>query len=458
LKAKMKGKNNKVSSEKDKFLEYLGKTSGNTASNDFERQLQKDPFDAEAAEGFDGYEAEQIRADFETLQKKIEKRSSVKVTGIAWRLAATVAIIAAVGAAIYVVSDRPDTRVAVSEPLPVKMPEKELRTEVTIENNDLKLQPGKIASEIKPSAPAGQQVGRNGEKTDETVGNEKDASKLEAADLRAAEVQAVVSGVKVEEQADKKISDEGLVLRDMERAKASSSETRAAKMAQAPEAVLSGRKPGDSLQGMITGVVISSEDRLPVPGASVMIKGTATGTVTDLNGNFVLPASQAADRMLVASFIGMDSREFTANTGTRKEVILDPSVAALNEVVVVGYGTTKAETGIGGAISRVEYEDKTPNDKYLPPEPAGGRDAFKDYVSNELVNPPSLAEGDRAVVVISFNVLATGVRDSIKVLRTSGPEFTSEALRVIKNGPGWKPASLNGIRIDEEVKIRFIFR
>ena len=59
----------------------------------------------------------------------------------------------------------------------------------------------------------------------------------------------------------------------------------------------------------VTGVVTSEEDNLPIVGASVLIKGTNTGTVTDIDGKFTLGNIPADAKKVIISFIGMRSRE-----------------------------------------------------------------------------------------------------------------------------------------------------
>jgi hypothetical protein len=61
-------------------------------------------------------------------------------------------------------------------------------------------------------------------------------------------------------------------------------------------------------------------------------------------------------------------------------------------------------------------------------------------------------------VVISFLVRSTAAIDSIKVIRSPGKEFSEEAIRLIRNGPTWKPAERNGEKIDDEVRVRIVFK
>ncbi|MBN2612678.1 MAG: TonB-dependent receptor [Bacteroidales bacterium] len=104
----------------------------------------------------------------------------------------------------------------------------------------------------------------------------------------------------------------------------------------------------------ITGKVVSSDDNLPIPGANVVIMGTQTGTVTDMDGNFSIAAS--SDDVLQVSFIGYLKEEITVGNSTTLNVNLIPDIAQLDEVVVVGYGVQKKKL-LTGATSHVKGED-----------------------------------------------------------------------------------------------------
>ncbi|MFD0794877.1 SusC/RagA family TonB-linked outer membrane protein [Mucilaginibacter litoreus] len=106
----------------------------------------------------------------------------------------------------------------------------------------------------------------------------------------------------------------------------------------------------------LTGKVTQKSDGQSVPGASVALKGTSIGTVTDVNGNYTLniPANGG---VVVVSFIGMTTIERNVSQAGLQNFVLDDNTAsALNEVVVVGYGTQKVTT-VSGAISVVKSAD-----------------------------------------------------------------------------------------------------
>jgi hypothetical protein len=97
---------------------------------------------------------------------------------------------------------------------------------------------------------------------------------------------------------------------------------------------------------------VVDDTNLPLPGVSVKLKGSSLGTVTDVNGNFVLDLPNA-DGILVFSFIGFTSKEVPLNGQTTGiNVQLVPAQNALNEVIVVGYGTQK-RVNVIGAVDQI---------------------------------------------------------------------------------------------------------
>ena len=97
----------------------------------------------------------------------------------------------------------------------------------------------------------------------------------------------------------------------------------------------------------VQGVVLSGEDGEPIIGASVVVTGTTTGTVTDIDGNFSLKVADNA-KTLTVSFVGMES--VVANITSRKmEIQLNPNNEVLDEVMVVAFGTAKKSAFTGSA-------------------------------------------------------------------------------------------------------------
>src|SRR6056297_1914111 len=103
----------------------------------------------------------------------------------------------------------------------------------------------------------------------------------------------------------------------------------------------------------VAGTVVDDQG-LPLPGANVIIKGTTTGTLTDFDGKFAITASPGD--VLVFSYVGFETIETVVGDKQDLIITLTPSAAALDEVVVVGYGTQKRSV-VTGAISSVNASD-----------------------------------------------------------------------------------------------------
>lgn len=103
----------------------------------------------------------------------------------------------------------------------------------------------------------------------------------------------------------------------------------------------------------ISGIVLDVANE-PIIGASVLIKGTTNGSLTDLDGNFKLATS--TDATLEISYIGYQSVEVKAVAGEKLTVILQENTALLDEVVVVGFGVQK-KVNLTGAIGIAEAKD-----------------------------------------------------------------------------------------------------
>ena len=103
----------------------------------------------------------------------------------------------------------------------------------------------------------------------------------------------------------------------------------------------------------ITGRVISGEDGEPIIGASVVVTGTNTGTVTDIDGNFSLKVAENAKTVTV-SFVGMEKQ--TVSIKKNMTIELSPNNEVLDEVMVVAFGTQKKES-FTGAAAVVKSED-----------------------------------------------------------------------------------------------------
>ncbi len=128
----------------------------------------------------------------------------------------------------------------------------------------------------------------------------------------------------------------------------------------------------------IQGKVIDQDTGEPLIGASVTIKGTSFGTITDLDGNWKMSVPDDAETLLV-SFVGFKTKEVAIGNQTSFVISLPEDLSELNEVVVVAYGVQK-KSDVTGSISSVKEED---------------------FNSGVVVNPGQLLQGKVAGVNVS---------------------------------------------------------
>ena len=164
-------------------------------------------------------------------------------------------------------------------------------------------------------------------------------------------------------------------------------------------------------QGLqVKGVVTSADDGQPIPGVSVVVKGTTTGNITDIDGNYSINASGNAT--LVFSFVGMKTQEIPVTNRTVINIALATEHTDIDEVVVVGYGTQKKSL-VTGAISKVSSDD---------------------LKKSSDMRVTQALQGKTAGVVISSNSGQPGDQVSIRI-RGVGTNGDAEPLYIIDGLP-----------------------
>ncbi len=104
----------------------------------------------------------------------------------------------------------------------------------------------------------------------------------------------------------------------------------------------------------VKGTVVSGTDDFPLPGVSVVVKGTTKGVITDIDGNFVI--SVPSNAVLSFTYIGFKSQEVPVEGKTTLNVVLYEDTETLEEVVVVGYGVQKKSV-VTASIAKVSADD-----------------------------------------------------------------------------------------------------
>jgi len=181
----------------------------------------------------------------------------------------------------------------------------------------------------------------------------------------------------------------------------------------------------------IFGIVKDSKG-LPIPGVSVVVKGTTTGTITDSDGKFTLSAPIGV-KAIAFSFIGMKPQEIILGNKVMINVVMVEETYGLDEVVAVGYGAMK-KSDLTGAISSVKGRDLT----MLPVQQVG--QALQGQVSGVMVINPSGAPGGEPIIRIrGMNSINGGNEALIVIDGLQGGTLTSvnpndvESIEILKD-------------------------
>ncbi len=164
---------------------------------------------------------------------------------------------------------------------------------------------------------------------------------------------------------------------------------------------------------------------VPLPGVTVVVKGTTQGIITDAEGNFSL-SKVPADATLVFSFVGMKTQEIPVAGKTEIEVVMQEESIGIEEVVAVGYGTMK-KSDLTGSISQVKSE------------------TLNSYPSTNVMQ--ALA-GKTAGVQVMQNTGAPGATMSIRIRGGNSIQGSNEPLYVIDGFPVNNQTMLNNSDIE----------
>jgi len=158
--------------------------------------------------------------------------------------------------------------------------------------------------------------------------------------------------------------------------------------------------------------IITSEDQQPLIGATILVKGTSTGAVTDVDGKYTLQVSDQ-NAVLVVSYTGFAEQEITVGTQTQIDIVLKVDVQRLNELVVVGYGSQK-KRDLTGSVTNI---------------------SAKDFIKGNIATPEQLVNGKIAGVQITSNGGAPGAGSRIRIRGGSSLNANNDPLIVIDGVP-----------------------
>lgn len=414
---------------RDDIEKYLRGEMSPAEMHALEKKALSDPFLADALEGAGSIDAGLLSADLDDLRRRSCERASARTRPLWYwpaRIAAGIAIVGLVSYFVIIQSNKKaPTHIAQNRVAPEKS--RESVPPPAVQQADSVSPEAGAASATKP-APR-MPVTRQPERSETSAEVEREP--LAAGEDAVPQERDSSIGIAMHDSQPKE------VVREAPAAQGGALAEYDDEMAKLEQSI------HPRQQRVITGTVVDAEDGRALPGVNVMIKGTPIGTTTNEEGKYVI-ATDSLDAGLQFSFIGYEDKVVRGQAGN-VDVMLDPDIAELSEVVVVGYGGTKREDPDADPIIEIA-------------EPAGGRKAYKQYLTENLRYPEqALNNKIEGRVTVQFTIDPAGKMSDFKVLRGLGYGCDEEVIRLIRQGPKWKPSRRNTEPVADKVKVRMKF-
>ena len=187
---------------------------------------------------------------------------------------------------------------------------------------------------------------------------------------------------------------------------------------------IAAQSPEATINATLSGIVSDEKTREPLIGASIQIKGTTNGAITNADGKFYLKTGQKLPFTLIVNYIGYDTREVLVNTNTI-EIRLLANAKQLSEIVVVGYGTQERKNLIG-SVSKVDPSE-------VSAIPVGSFDAqLQGKVSGVQISSPTGVPGETVNVRVRGATSINADNDPLYVV--DGVFVNSNSLQTISTG------------------------
>lgn len=243
----------------------------------------------------------------------------------------------------------------------------------------------------------------------------------------------------------------------------------------------------------ISGTVLAADTKIPVMGASVIIRGTTNGTLTDLDGKFTLTGLKKDD-VIQVSFVGFQTRSVIVKDESPLTILLNDAVQNLDEMVVVAMapnedGTTTIKAQMkdkngeksylegkmastkkdGMTVNQVDWQKKASNSEpqekvifqvveEMPQFPGGMGEAMK-FLAKNMKYPVAAQQAKiEGRVIVQFVVEKDGSVSDVKVMRGVNSELDAEAIRVVSMMPKWIPGKQRGKAVAVKYTMPIMFR
>lgn len=423
------------------MLLYLKNLFSNAERHALEKQVMQDPFDSEAFDGLSELSAEVFETDIKKLQSQINERTEKRKVWF-WQqhyaIAASVLFLIGLGLTIAVWNTD-------NEPYQIVTNTQEVEDAVVVNESVINEE---IEKEIEKEE-LFQEPEIDLNKQEETIVayEEVDEEVLEERETKESIQEPEFS--KIATSAPAKVAAAATdVIEDNVEEAAAVIESKTETGITNNESVVIEKWSG----------VILDNYGMPLSGVSVIVKGTDEGVVTDFDGNYSFEAPKNAK--VEANYIGFEIAEISFEN--HKKVTLDEDLASLDEVVVVGYGTTKkkrtkgalgkvqantsniiVEEALSGRVAGVSVSsEENVSNALITKEavaPQGNDAGFKQWVMTQL-NPSKFEKDKEYNIDVTFVIDENGKVSTIEIPTDLKSSEKKHLKTIFESSPSWVPA------------------
>ncbi|MFT3737638.1 MAG: carboxypeptidase-like regulatory domain-containing protein [Breznakibacter sp.] len=425
--------------DRQRVLDYLaGKLDANEQHR-MERDAMSDPFLADALDGLSRFDAAGIGSDLASLDESLPYRKKRQLWPMLWKIASAVLLLLIPGTLIWIImqttqqrkntlAHKTDAHSVLDSVAPLAAQRAteppQMETSTPMGPPQTSLTKKQVSKEPLPDVPS---------KTDETPNETIPVPSR----LSRSETETVVAeSVKTDEPSSTPRIHNAL----------------SGKVAGVQTQSISVPQASHTIHGRVL-----DELGEPIMGATVGVKGAITGTTTNIDGEYSISVSDSM-ATLYTSFVGYKTSEIALKdlkNKTKADIVIQPDLMALDEVVVTGYGVQKKSV-LTGAATKITVDDHGAQTGFIAPVPEAGMDKYMKKLESTLVYPVS-GSGQKEVVVAKLTIDANGRITYIDIVKSPNDDFSREAIRAINNAGGWQAASMNGKPVTSHKRLRIVF-
>jgi len=413
----------KINLTYDRISSYFRGLLSNRERHTLEKEMMQDVFEEEAFEGLNHITADELDRDMTVLANRIDQRlnrDKKKSMVRFYRIAAGIIMVAGLGTVLYMFLKPPQAEMITQQVTREEAPEtvipsapevKEIESRAEDEQKGIVLKQVKKDAQIPPTE----------------KGIEEKPEMLKQDEYNEVQISEYQEDVKI------------------------------AAPSQSVQSLPTEESSKDKQPQYITGRVIGI-NRVPLAGVSILEKGTARGTISDMDGKFWLQVRDSGTQ-LTLNYLGYKAVELSAGEIAGKEISLDENLVALNEVVVIGYGTqnkNRSDQQSAETARKAQASSTAPYIYSKPVPPGGTMWQFEKWVEERIDTEKfrDLLPGNYKIRV-TLLIRTDGSPGNITV-KNDVPEVVSdEYKRVVSQSPVWQPALKDKMFVEAEVMISF---